>query len=64
VRSKINSSCPRTSAHHLTRSKVQEIRDMLTSPEHRHVATGALANLAQRLGPEVLSAKPPAAPER
>ena len=32
---------------------------MLTSPEHRHVATGALAILAQRLGPEVLSAKPP-----
>ena len=24
---------------------------MLTSPEHRHVATGALAILAQRLGP-------------
>jgi hypothetical protein len=44
------SSCPRTSPHRLTSSEVQAIRDMVTSPEYRHVPTGTLAVLAQRLG--------------
>jgi putative transposase len=45
-----DSSCPRTSPHRLTRSEVQAIGDMVTSPEYRHVPTGTLAVLAQRLG--------------
>ena len=44
------SSCPRTSPHRLTRAEVQAIGDMVTSPEYRHVPTGTLAVLAQRLG--------------
>jgi putative transposase len=44
------SSCPRTSPHRLTPSEVQAIGDMVTSPEYRHVPTGTLAVLAQRLG--------------
>ncbi len=44
------SSCPRTSPHRLTPSEVQTIGDMVTSPEYRHVPTGTLAVLAQRLG--------------
>ena len=44
------SSCPRTSPHRLTRAEVQAIGDMVTSPAYRHVATGTLAVLAQRLG--------------
>jgi transposase InsO family protein len=44
------SSCPRTSPHRLTLSEVQAIRDMVTAPEYRHVSTGTLAVLAQRLG--------------
>ncbi len=43
-------SCPRTSPHRLTPSEVQVIKDMVTSPEYRHVPTGTLAVLAQRLG--------------
>jgi hypothetical protein len=50
------SSCPRTSPHRLTPSEVQAIRDMVTSPEYRHVPTGTLAVLAQRLG--TVSASP------
>ena len=50
------SSCPRTSPHQLTPSEVQDIRDMVTSPEYRHVPTGTLAVLAQRLG--TVSASP------
>jgi hypothetical protein len=41
------SSCPRTSPHRLTLSEVKAIREMVTSPEYRHVATGTLAVLAQ-----------------
>ena len=44
------SSCPRTSPHRLTPSEVREIEDMVTSPDYRHVPTGTLAVLAQRLG--------------
>src|SRR5215510_4237132 len=50
------SSCPRTSPHRLTPSEVRAIRDMVTSPEYRHVPTGTLALLAQRLG--TVSASP------
>ena len=44
------SSCPKTSPHQLTPDEVQTIREMVTSPEHRHVPTGTLAVLAGRLG--------------
>jgi putative transposase len=50
------SSCPRTSPHRLTLAEVQAIGDMVTSPEYRHVPTGTLAVLAQRLG--TVSASP------
>jgi transposase InsO family protein len=50
------SSCPRTSPHRLTPSEVQAIGAMITSPEYRHVPTGTLAVLAQRLG--TVSASP------
>ncbi len=43
-------SCPRTAPHRLTRPEVQAIEDMVTSPDYRHVPTGTLAVLAQRLG--------------
>ena len=49
-------SCPRTSPHRLTRSEIQAIGDMVTSPDYRHVPTGTLAVLAQRLG--TVSASP------
>jgi len=44
------SSCPRTSPYRLTLSEVRAIEDMVTSPDYRHVPTGTLAVLAQRLG--------------
>ena len=44
------SSCPRTSPSRLTLPEVRVIKAMVTSPEYRHVPTGALAVLAQRLG--------------
>jgi hypothetical protein len=44
------SSCPRTSPSRLTPSEVRAIEEMVTSPEYRHVPTGTLAILAQRLG--------------
>jgi transposase InsO family protein len=43
------SSCPRTSPHRLTPSEIGVIHDMVTSPAYRHVPTGTLAVLAQRL---------------
>ena len=43
-------SCPRTSPHRLTPLEVRVIEDMVTAPEYRHVPTGTLAVLAQRLG--------------
>ena len=50
------SSCPRTAPHRLTRAEVDAIRDMVTAPEYRHVPTGTLAVLAQRLN--TVSASP------
>ena len=44
------SSCPRTSPHRLTPAEVRVIEAMVTSPDYRHVPTGTLAVLAQRLG--------------
>src|SRR5215472_479717 len=44
------SSCPRTSSHRLTPSEIRVIHNMMTAPEYRHVPTGRLAVLAQRLG--------------
>ncbi len=50
------SSCPKTSPHQLTPSEVHTIRDMVTSPDNRHVPTGTLAVLAGRLGKVLASA--------
>jgi len=44
------SSCPRTSPSRLTPPEVRAIEEMVTSPDYRHVPTGTLAVLAQRLG--------------
>ena len=44
------SSCPHTSPHRLTPPEVRTIKDMVTALEYRHVPTGTLAVLAQRLG--------------
>lgn len=44
------SCCPRSSPQQLTREELGCIRDMVTSDEYRHVPTGTLARLAQRLG--------------
>ena len=44
------SSCPRISPSRLTPTEVRAIKDMVTSPDYRHVPTGTLAILAQRLG--------------
>jgi len=43
-------SCPRSSPQQLTPTEVNTIRKMVTSDEYRHVSTGVLARLAQRLG--------------
>jgi transposase InsO family protein len=43
------SSCPRTSPHRLTPAEIQAIKGMVTAVEYRHVPTGTLAVLAQRL---------------
>ena len=44
------SSCPRTSPQQLTPVEIDAIEEMVTSDEYRHVPTGTLAVLAQRLG--------------
>jgi putative transposase len=44
------SSCPRTSPSRLTPPEIRAIEAMVTSPDYRHVPTGTLAVLAQRLG--------------
>ncbi len=44
------SSCPQTSPHQLTSNEIETIREMVRSDEYRHVPTGTLAILAQRLG--------------
>jgi putative transposase len=43
-------SCPRSSPQQLTPTEVNTIREMVTSDQYRHVSTGVLARLAQRLG--------------
>ena len=43
-------SCPRLSSQQLTSAEVSTIKEMVTSEEYRHVPTGTLALLAQRLG--------------
>ena len=45
-----HASCPRTSPQQMTLDEINAIRDMVTSDEYRHVPTGTLARLAQRLG--------------
>jgi putative transposase len=45
-----HSSCPRTSPSRLTPPEIRAIQAMVTSPDYRHVPTGTLAVLAQRLG--------------
>src|SRR5262249_29831106 len=44
------SSCPHTSPERLTPRETRAIKDMVTAVEYRHVPTGTLAVLAQRLG--------------
>ena len=43
-------SCPRSSPQQLTRAEVDTIKEMVTCDQYRHVPTGTLAVLAQRLG--------------
>jgi transposase InsO family protein len=50
------SSCPKTSPHQVTPPETHTIREMVTSPDYRHVPTGTLAVLAQRLGKVFASA--------
>jgi putative transposase len=49
-------SCPRLSPHQLTAAEVQAIHELVTSDEYRHVPTGTLALLAQRIGKVFASA--------
>ena len=49
-------SCPRISSQQLTLAEVSKIKEMVTSEEYRHVPTGTLALLAQRLGKVFASA--------
>jgi hypothetical protein len=44
------SSCPHTSPHRLTPAEIRTIKEMVTTVGYRHVPTGTLAVLAQRLG--------------
>ena len=50
------SSCRRSSPQQLTASEVSAIQELVTSEEYRHVPTGTLARLAQRLGKVFASA--------
>jgi len=49
-------SCPKSSPTRLTAAEVAAVRQMVTSPDLRHVSTGGLAVLAQRTGSVVASA--------
>jgi len=49
-------SCPRSTPGRLTRDELATIEEMVTSDEYRHVPTGTLALLAQRLGKVFASA--------
>ena len=44
------SCCPRSTPQQLTHDELAVIREMVTSDDFRHVPTGTLARLAQRLG--------------
>lgn len=44
------SSCPRSHPHQITTEELQVVKEMATSEDYRHVPTGNLALLAQRLG--------------
>jgi hypothetical protein len=44
------SSCPRTRPHQLTTEELRVVKELATSDDYRHVPTGTLAILAQRLG--------------
>jgi transposase InsO family protein len=50
------SSCPRSFPQQLTAAEVRVIHEMVTSEAYRHVSTGTLARLAQRLGEVFASA--------
>ena len=43
-------SCPKSATHQLTQAEVNVIRERVTSEDCRHVSTGTLARLAERLG--------------
>ena len=44
------STCPKSHPTQLTRDEVKTMHDMAIAPEYRHVSTGRLAMLAERLG--------------
>ena len=50
------SSCPQLSPHQLTAAEVETVHELVTSDEYRHVPTGILALLAQRIGKVFASA--------
>lgn len=50
------SSCPQSSPQQLTATEISAIQELVTSTEYRHVPTGTLARLAQRLGKVFASA--------
>ena len=43
-------ACPRSSPQQLTRAEIDTIKEMVTCDQYRHVPTGTLSVLAQRLG--------------
>ena len=49
-------SCPSTKPGRITPAEIAAMREMATSPEYRHVPTGRLAMLAQRMGKVFVSA--------
>src|SRR5262249_59184448 len=53
------SACPHTSPRRLTPREVLAIKEMVTAVEYRHVPTGTLAVLAQRLRQGSASPPPP-----
>ena len=50
------SSCPRSSPQQLTAGEVSVIHELVTSDDYRHVPTGTLSRLAQRIGKVFASA--------
>jgi putative transposase len=50
------SSCPRSSPQQLTATEVGVIQELVTSDDYRHVPTGTLSRLAQRIGKVYASA--------